>query len=512
MAQTIFPIAPVQIADPAVNYNWAIIDLSPWIPPGATGAVVYIHNPGGAGVREWGVRKNGSADNRFLSMSDLSHCWGIVGVDANLRLQFKNLTANPNKCGMYLVGYTMPGVTMFTNGVAIAPAGFLAWQPIDLSAQVPVGTVGVIIEVITDPGGATSYGFRMNGSADNRTNTGLNWKNQFTAIIGCDANRIIEAYRGAAGIFFYLLGYITDGVTFYLNAVNMTPAGVGAWQLCPNVVPALGVMAFIEMAAVAGNQSVRKNPGGWGPLQHASLHPWAVVECDVLGQVEGYKGNAGDGFWMTGYASKLAVLPTETTDPATGIGIASSTLNGTLVDDGGEACTCGFQWGLTNAYGNTTPTESKTTGEHFSQLIVGLAPHKTYHFRAFATNSAGTSYGAHMTFITLGIVVPTVTTDPVTTLGVWQATLNGTPVDDGGEACDCGFEWGKPGAYGTTTPTQSKTTGLAFSQTIAPLEPGTEYHYRAFARNSAGTAYGADVSFRTYPAPSRGYALSREEL
>jgi hypothetical protein len=70
-----------------------------------------------------------------------------------------------------------------------------------------------------------------------------------------------------------------------------------------------------------------------------------------------------------------------------------ATLNGNLTDDGGESCDCGFEWGLTIAYGNTTPTTSQITGDNFSQVITGLTSGTVYHFRAFATNSVGTSYG-----------------------------------------------------------------------------------------------------------------------
>ena len=77
-----------------------------------------------------------------------------------------------------------------------------------------------------------------------------------------------------------------------------------------------------------------------------------------------------------------------------------ATLNGNLTDDGGEACACGFEWGLTPAYGNITPTTNQNTGDSFTQLITGLIGGTTYHFRAFATNSAGTTYGGDLTFIT----------------------------------------------------------------------------------------------------------------
>ncbi|GAH84549.1 unnamed protein product, partial [marine sediment metagenome] len=64
-------------------------------------------------------------------------------------------------------------------------------------------------------------------------------------------------------------------------------------------------------------------------------------------------------------------------------------------------CDCGFEWGETIAYEHpATPTQSRTTGQNFSQLIDGLSRNTTYHFRAFATNLAGTGYGADMSFHT----------------------------------------------------------------------------------------------------------------
>jgi len=93
-----------------------------------------------------------------------------------------------------------------------------------------------------------------------------------------------------------------------------------------------------------------------------------------------------------------------------------------------------------------------------------------------------------------------------------SAKLNGTLVDDGALPCQCGFEWGLNTGYGTTTPPQSKTTGETFSQVIGGLQPGTTYHFRAFATNSVGTSYGADRSFATALVISRAFALAREEL
>jgi hypothetical protein len=189
-------------------------------------------------------------------------------------------------------------------------------------------------------------------------------------------------------------------------------------------------------------------------------------------------------------------VPTVTTDPATSIEAAIATLNGTLDDDGGEACDCGFEWGETITYGNTTPTQSRTTGQTFAQIITELDPNRTYHFRAFATNAAGTGYGVDRTFKTL-TALPIVTTNPATGLGAISATLNGTLDKDGGEACHCGFEWGLDVGYGNFTSTEERRTSETFSQVIGVLQPSTTYHFRAFAYNSRGIAYGADRAFRT---------------
>jgi len=206
------------------------------------------------------------------------------------------------------------------------------------------------------------------------------------------------------------------------------------------------------------------------------------------------------------------VVPsTVSTDSATSVEATTATLKGTLEDDGGEACDVRFQYGETSGYGIDTEWQSgKESVVAFEQAITGLDPNKTYHFRGQARNSTGTVNGADRTFTTL-VATPMVTTDPATELRAIAAILNGTLNQDGGEACDCGFEYGKTVAYGETTPTESKTTGEAFSQVIGG-PPNTTYHFRAFATNSAGTSYGADRTFTTELVINRAYALARREL
>ncbi|MBI5139005.1 hypothetical protein HZA26_00105 [Candidatus Nomurabacteria bacterium] len=85
-----------------------------------------------------------------------------------------------------------------------------------------------------------------------------------------------------------------------------------------------------------------------------------------------------------------------------------------------------------------------------------------------------------------------------TQVGETTATLVGEVTDDGGDPnLEVWFQYGKTTSYGYETSHQSKYgTGL-FCTTIYNLEPATTYHYRAVAKNSAGTSYGEDKTFTT---------------
>lgn len=98
--------------------------------------------------------------------------------------------------------------------------------------------------------------------------------------------------------------------------------------------------------------------------------------------------------------------------------------------------------------------------------------------------------------------LPSVTTDDATLVEETTATLHGTVADDGGEACQYRFEYGKvsggPYPYDTSW-TGGKTTGQSFSAGVTGLGKGTKYYFRAQAKNSVGTASGAELSFLTKP-------------
>lgn len=103
---------------------------------------------------------------------------------------------------------------------------------------------------------------------------------------------------------------------------------------------------------------------------------------------------------MTG---QVAQPPTVTTLPATSIYSLGATLNGT-VNANTLLTTVSFDWGLTTFYGNTIDaTPSSVTGTTDTPVLAdlsGLTPNKTYHFRVKASNAAGLTTGADLTFTT----------------------------------------------------------------------------------------------------------------
>lgn len=108
--------------------------------------------------------------------------------------------------------------------------------------------------------------------------------------------------------------------------------------------------------------------------------------------------NLTHAFLMIG--ADLIIIPTPTTEAANNISQPGATLNGVLDDDGGEACDCWFEHGVPGGTTYTTPLQTKSSGELFSQALTGLTPDTRYQFRAVARNSTGITYGTNMYFVT----------------------------------------------------------------------------------------------------------------
>jgi hypothetical protein len=201
-------------------------------------------------------------------------------------------------------------------------------------------------------------------------------------------------------------------------------------------------------------------------------------------------------------AGQNTSTPTVTTIDATNITPTTASSGGAVSSEGSsQVTTRGVCWSTSQ---NPTTSDSKTTdgvgtGSYIS-LITGLSGSTTYYCRAYAINSAGTSYGNEITFITS----PAPTAPAVNTMGASNITetsaLGGGEVTaDGGSTVTArGVCWSTAHNPTIDNSHTSNGNGLGlFNSNITGLSGNTDYYVRAYATNIAGTSYGNEVAFKT---------------
>ena len=124
----------------------------------------------------------------------------------------------------------------------------------------------------------------------------------------------------------------------------------------------------------------------------------------------------------------------------------------------------------------------------------------------------GCSESATVTVSAPAYTLPTVTTNSVSDIGVDIATCGGNVTSDGGASVTgrgvCWSTSPNPTVSNNHT-TDGSGTG-SFTSGMTGLTPNTTYYVRAYATNSVGTAYGAQVSFTTEaagPMPIPNYVI-----
>ena len=196
--------------------------------------------------------------------------------------------------------------------------------------------------------------------------------------------------------------------------------------------------------------------------------------------------------------------PSIVTDSVSSLTSGSAIFNATILSDSGLVVTGrGFTWGQHAVPGMMDSIrEIDTPADNFSLNLTGLEAATTYYVQAFATNEAGTSFGNLLEFITLP-EIPVVITGEAADLTTNSATCSGEVNTDGGaQVIARGTCWStseNPTIFNSHT-SDGAGTGL-FTSYLGNLSSGTKYYYRAYATNSAGTAYGNQRSFLTLSDP-----------
>ena len=215
----------------------------------------------------------------------------------------------------------------------------------------------------------------------------------------------------------------------------------------------------------------------------------------------------------TGYGNEVnfttpPALPVITTNYANQTSKSSVVTGGNITFNGGAPVTeRGVIWSTSESFNPDTVVVNKTSdgigSGKFNSVITNMSMSISYYIRAYAVNSAGTSYGNQVR-ITLFPTAPVLNT-------VELSQITGTTVMSGGEiTSDGGATVTLKGlCWNTSTnpiSTDSHTTNGsgtdAFTAMISGLLPNTLYYVRAYAVNKIGIAYGIERTFQTNGVPT----------
>ena len=194
------------------------------------------------------------------------------------------------------------------------------------------------------------------------------------------------------------------------------------------------------------------------------------------------------------------------TDTVIEITSTSAKSGGNISTDGGAIVTArGVVWATSQnpTISLSTKINNGTGTGAFTSELTSLSANTTYYVRAYATNSAGTAYGNEVTFKTNAsqtTTVPTLTTTSASSITQFTATSGGNISADGGATVTArGVVWAtsQNPTIALSTKTSNGTGTGAFTSELTSLSANTTYYVRAYATNSAGTAYGNEVSFKT---------------
>lgn len=434
-----------------------------------------------------------------------------------------------------LLGGLLPSTTYYVRAYAINSVGTQYGSQITFttSAQVVIPTVtttsptSITSTTATSGGNVTSAG---NGTVSSR---GVVWSTSTEPTISLTTK---TSNGTGTGVFTSSITGLTPGVLYYLRAYATNSAGTsyGSETTFTTLTTTATLAGTTTATSITQNSAVSggnvTSDGGstvsargicWSTSQNPTI-ALSTKTNDGSGVGSFISNitnlNAGTTYFVRSYATNVngtnygaqisfttisaTTFATVSTTIASGITLTGATTGGQVTADGGSAVTArGVVWSTSPAptVSLTTKTLDGTGVGTFTSSITGLSPATSYFYRAYATNSNGTSYGSQNTFTT-SANLPTLTTTSISSITLTSALSGGNITSDGGSSVTArGVIWStspNPTVSLSTKTNNGPGTG-SFTSSITSLSGNTTYYVRSYATNSAGTAYGNELSFTT---------------
>ena len=151
---------------------------------------------------------------------------------------------------------------------------------------------------------------------------------------------------------------------------------------------------------------------------------------------------------------------------------------------------------------------TKTDSGSHSETLSELNPGTEHEFKAQVKYDTSVVDGATLTFTTVELVEPTVTTEYATDIKIDSAILNMQFTVGDYSPVDVRFSWREVGAPDwEATDWVTKTESGSHGETLNGLNPGTEHEFKAQVKYDASVVDGATLTFTTQerpPSPTTG--------
>lgn len=414
--------------------------------------------------------------------------------------------------------------TYYVRAYAINSLGIAYGEEMSFVAQMETTVPAVLTGMVSDItlSSATGHGAVMSDGGSAVTRRGLCWSTEHNPT----AEGTHADCGSGVGEFSGLIPHLTDMTTYYVRAYAENAIGIAYGEEVSFTMgqhPGLPIVTTSEVTDINATTAVgggNVTNGGGNEVTERGIC-WSTSSDPTI---EGDHASNGTGTgsytcMMTGLAPGTTYYVKAYAINAIGLGygeqvefvtemalptiildeVSGTTISYSVTGDGGaEVLEHGVCYGTSHnptASGNHVSGGSGTGS--FTVELTDLQPGTTYYWRLYATNSVGVAYGEEHTYAT--VTLPTVTTRQVTDI-IYNSALGGGTVTSSGNATvtERGICWSTSHDPTVSSSHANSGTGLgSFTCNMTGLTPNTLYYVRAYAQNSAGVAYGDEVSFTT---------------